>query len=332
MRLVQLSLATSILAGSGIAAAAVELVKPFEALEQSRRAMIELDKRQKGEEVKRQTREKEDEAKRKREEAEQRKREREEKAQQEAQRRRDVAATKAARGAQPESTSLPPQPSAVPAPGQEPSAQVLTEQPQGTTQPAERQSRVQNTPTAQPQVGAQPPTALSPTLPVTGQIDERRPHDRSEPAASRIELNQGQRIPEGPGRSGTKPVAGASATPNNAVASAPPLGGHEIPVSRLKRMNLHNERGDKLGDVELVVRSTDGNFHIVIGAGGFLGIRERDVRIPLDRVTIRGNRLIIQGVTDDQVRIMPVFDRNDRSYRDLTRNATVLIARDQSEK
>jgi len=80
------------------------------------------------------------------------------------------------------------------------------------------------------------------------------------------------------------------------------------------------------------VRSADGNVYIVIGAGGFLGIRERDVRIPLERVTIRGDRLMVQGLTDDQVRIMPVFDRKDRTYRDLARYITVPIVRDQSEK
>jgi hypothetical protein len=68
---------------SGIGAAAVEMVRPFEALEQSRRDRIESDKRQK------------------REEAEQRKREREEKAQQEAQRKREAATAKAAQGAVP---------------------------------------------------------------------------------------------------------------------------------------------------------------------------------------------------------------------------------------
>jgi hypothetical protein len=56
MRLVKLSLAASILVQSGIAAAAVEMVRPFEALEQSRRAMNELDKRQKREEVERERR------------------------------------------------------------------------------------------------------------------------------------------------------------------------------------------------------------------------------------------------------------------------------------
>ena len=80
MRLVKLSLAASILVQTGIAAAAVEMTRPFEALEQSRRAMNELDGRQKREEVERARREKEQEVKRKSEEAGQRKRERQEKA------------------------------------------------------------------------------------------------------------------------------------------------------------------------------------------------------------------------------------------------------------
>ena len=97
-------------------------------------------------------------------------------------------------------------------------------------------------------------------------------------------------------------------------------------------MDLHNERGDRLGDVERVLQSADGKFHIVIGAGGFLGMRERDVRIPLDDgVTIRSDRLVIKGLTDDRVKAMPAFDSSDRSYRNLARNAKVRMDSDQSE-
>ena len=311
MRLVKLSLAASILVASGIAAAAVEMVRPFEALEQSRRAMIEVDKRQKREQAEQRKREKEQEAKRKHEEGEQRKRERVEKAQAEAQRKRDAAAAKAAQGARSPSTSLPPQPSAAPALAHESSAQAATASPQA--QDAERQPLVQNAPPARPQVGGPSPTAPPPAPPATGRV------------------NQGQDKPEGRVRSAGPSAAGASGTPHNTAAITPAARSHTIAVSRLKRMNLYNERGDKLGDVEQVVQSPDGNFHIVFGAGGFLGFREHHVRIPLERVTIRGNRLVIPGLTDDQVRIMPVFDRSDRTYRDLTRNATVPIVREQSE-
>ena len=288
MRLVKLSLAASILVQTGMAAAAVEMTRPFEALEQSRRAMNELDKRQKREEVERARREKEQEVKRKSEEAGQRKRDAQEKAGQEAQRKRDAVAAKAAKDARSPSTSPSPQPTAAPAVSNEPSAQAP---PKATSQAAEQQ----NAPPAGPQ---------------------------TPPAAEQVGVPHG---------SGNPSAAGVTAVaPKSAVAAAPAAGAHAVAVSRLKRMNLYNERGDKLGDVERVLQSPDGNFHIVVGTGGFLGIREHDIRIPLDRVTMRADRLLTQGLTDDQVRTMPVFDRKDRTYRDLARNTTVRIVGDPS--
>jgi sporulation protein YlmC with PRC-barrel domain len=322
MRLAKLCVTASILMASGMGAMAVEMVRPLEALEQSRRAMIELDKRQKREDAERQKREKEQDADRKREEAEQRKREREEKAQQATQRKRDAAAAKADQGARPSPANLPPQPSAAPAPGaQTAETAEPRRQPDISMTPLQQQDRANPpqplTQPADPQVNAQVPTAPPQA---TGQAAIRRPQGGSEPDESRVGVNQGQGEPQGRVQSGSPPATGA--TPDKVPPAAPAA----IAVSRLKRMNLHNERGDKLGDVERVVQSADGHFHIVIGAGGFLGIRERDVRIPLEQVTVRGDRLVIQDLTDDQMRIMPVFDRKDRKYRELARNTTVPIS------
>lgn len=78
MRLVKLCLAASILAAGALNAAAVEMTKPFEALEGARRDRIEMDKRMKREVI------------------ELRKQEKEQRAQREAQRKHDAAAAKAA--------------------------------------------------------------------------------------------------------------------------------------------------------------------------------------------------------------------------------------------
>jgi membrane protein involved in colicin uptake len=104
MRFVKLFVAGSMLIASGMGAAAVEMVKPFEALEQTRRFNIELDKRQKRETAEQKSRDKQQEAQRKHEEAEQQRRAREEKAQQKAQAKRDAAAAKAAKSAHSPST------------------------------------------------------------------------------------------------------------------------------------------------------------------------------------------------------------------------------------
>jgi len=50
------------------------------------------------------------------------------------------------------------------------------------------------------------------------------------------------------------------------------------------------------------------------------------VAIPAERVSVRGDRLVVQGITNDQIKAMPTVDRNDRSYRDMDGNATVPLA------
>jgi flagellar biosynthesis GTPase FlhF len=296
--------AGSMLAASVIPAGAVEMVKPFEALEQTRRFNLEFEKRQKREKAEQRSQEKEQESKRKQEEAEQRRRERENKAQQKAQVKRDAATAK----------SVAPSLAAQSAP---------TATPQAATQAAEPQSQVQSSPTS-PQVNPEA-SAPPPSKPSTAeQVDEPRPHAPSEPPASPVQA-QGELRERVQG--GNPPPI----TTGNAVAA--PMGkGNAVAVSRLVKMDLHNERGDRLGDIERVVQSADGRFHIVIGTGGFLGMREHDVRIPLDdEVTIRGDRLVIKGLTDEQVKAMPAFDSSDRGYRNIARSATVRMVRDRSE-
>jgi hypothetical protein len=90
-------------------------------------------------------------------------------------------------------------------------------------------------------------------------------------------------------------------------------------------MDLYNAQGNELGDVERVVQGQDGKQFIVIGAGGFLGIGERNVAIPTDRVAMQGDRLVIQGMTEDQIKAMPPFDANNRSFRQLEANQQIQI-------
>ena len=319
MHLIMLFVASSMLVASGMGAAAVEMVKPFEALEQTRRFNIELDKRQKRETAEQKSRDKQQEAQRKHEEAEQQRRAREEKAQQKAQAKRDAAAAKAAKSAHSPST-VPSKPSGAPP---LPVESAPTAPPEAVLQAAEPQSQVHSPPTS-PQVSSSSAPPLKPST--TGQVDEHRPQAPSEPAAS---LVQAQGESQKRVQTGNPP---AVTTTENAVA-APIASGHAVAVSRLIGMDLHNERGDRLGDVERVLLSADGKLHIVIGAGGFLGMREHDVRIPLDEgVTIQSDRLVIKGMTDDQVKAMPAFNSSDRRYRNLARNATVRIDGVQSDE
>jgi hypothetical protein len=81
-------------------------------------------------------------------------------------------------------------------------------------------------------------------------------------------------------------------------------------VSRVSDTNLYNAQGKELGDVERVVLGPGCKQYIVIGAGEFLGFAEKHVAIAAERVTVRGARLITQGLAENQIRAMPSFDRN----------------------
>jgi hypothetical protein len=300
------------LVASGITAVAVEMVKPFEALEETRRFIAEFDKRQKREKAAQQKQEREQEDKRKREEAEQRRRGQEEKAQQKAQAKGDAATAKAAKN----SPSTVPSKPATPALGK--SGPTTT--PQARMQVAEPPSQL-HSPPSPAQVGEASVKPLT-----TERVDEHRPLASPESPASPV---QAQREPRERVQSGNPPTS--TTTTANAVA-APMASGNAVAVSRLITMDLHNERGDRLGDVERVVQSADGKFYIVIGTGGFLGMRERDVHIPLDdEVTIRGDKLVIKRLTDEQVKAMPAFDSSDRNYRNLARDAMVRMQSDKKD-
>lgn len=85
--------------------------------------------------------------------------------------------------------------------------------------------------------------------------------------------------------------------------------GSAVKVSRLNDMQLYNARGEALGDVEQVVRGSDGQTSLVIGRGGLLGLGERHVAVPLDKVAMRGDRLVAQGLTDAQIQGMPAWNK-----------------------
>ncbi|KQP80279.1 PRC-barrel domain-containing protein [Methylobacterium sp. Leaf117] len=96
-----------------------------------------------------------------------------------------------------------------------------------------------------------------------------------------------------------------------------------LTVSKLRDLNLYNAAGDMLGDVEHVISDGHGHNSIVIGKGGFLGLGEKQVAIPLDKIVMRGDRLITRQITDEQIKAMPEWKSGQQT--DLDSNKTVQI-------
>jgi sporulation protein YlmC with PRC-barrel domain len=224
----------------------------------------------------------------------------------------------------------------------QPQVQVNQPPPQVQVVQPQQQPQVQVQP-AQPQVSVQQSASSTPNVQVQENGQPKVNYERAEPKVVvnqpkgqpqvRFEQDQGQR-PEGQQTAAAPANRQANATSGTAAAppaarSAAPAGAaatQPIAVARLKGMELYNEHGDRLGDVERVVQSNDGKQSVVIGMGGFLGLGEKRIAVPVDDVAIRGGRLVAVGLTDDQLKRMPTWEANSREFRDVDGNATVQLS------
>ncbi|MEP2744138.1 PRC-barrel domain-containing protein, partial [Bauldia litoralis] len=76
--------------------------------------------------------------------------------------------------------------------------------------------------------------------------------------------------------------------------------------------------GEAIGDVnDLVVAPDGGIAAVVIGVGGFLGIGEKDVAVPFDRLTWRtdedGESWPVLATTQEELESAPAFERTEQT-------------------
>jgi len=88
-------------------------------------------------------------------------------------------------------------------------------------------------------------------------------------------------------------------------------------------MVLYNEKGARLGEIERIVQAEDGKQQLIVGVGG---LGERRVAIPSGDVAMRGDRLILENITEEQLKTMPPVDRNSRELRDIDGTATIELS------
>ncbi|MFC1458569.1 PRC-barrel domain-containing protein [Microvirga arabica] len=97
-------------------------------------------------------------------------------------------------------------------------------------------------------------------------------------------------------------------------------------VSDLENMDVYSVRGQQIGEVKRLVRGLGNNqSYIVLEHGGFLGLGEKEVPIPLNRVFMMGDRLVAAGLTEAEVNGMRDWDFNSREYGEIGDNETVEI-------
>jgi hypothetical protein len=81
----------------------------------------------------------------------------------------------------------------------------------------------------------------------------------------------------------------------------------QIPVAEIVGMNVRDGAGESLGNVEQLV-SFDGEPNAILGIGGFLGLGQHEVAIPLNRFEMSEDALILPDATREELEAMQEWD------------------------
>lgn len=137
--------------------------------------------------------------------------------------------------------------------------------------------------------------------PSTAQASQTAGQQANDPVALRDRVNAGDTEATGSVASGTAKT-------------------RTLSVSALENMNVYNARGDELGDIDRVIVDGQGRKYLVIGNGGFWGIGRDRVAFPLDRFWAGADRIVIRGVTEQDIENMDNYKSQFDTMKRLSAN------------
>jgi hypothetical protein len=81
----------------------------------------------------------------------------------------------------------------------------------------------------------------------------------------------------------------------------------QIPVAEIVGMNVLDGSGESVGNVEQLV-SFDGEPNAILGIGGFLGLGQHEVAVPLNRFEMTDDGLVLPDATREELEAMQEWD------------------------
>jgi sporulation protein YlmC with PRC-barrel domain len=94
----------------------------------------------------------------------------------------------------------------------------------------------------------------------------------------------------------------------------------------LDDVEVWGSNGEEIGEVDDVIVGADGTHYLVLEVGGFLGIGDDDVAIPMDRFAARGDEgLVLVAMTADELEQMAEYEEGDAGYTPLEGAAPIEI-------
>ena len=107
----------------------------------------------------------------------------------------------------------------------------------------------------------------------------------------------------------------------------------QMTVSALTDKDLVGARDNEVGDIERVVESNaDKKQYLVISRGGFLGLFETEVLVPLENVAAQGDRIVLRNLTEEQVCAICLDARRDHSVICVVEHPVDLISLERTHE
>jgi sporulation protein YlmC with PRC-barrel domain len=103
-------------------------------------------------------------------------------------------------------------------------------------------------------------------------------------------------------------VAGGTTTVDTSTIESTQMAMGWSVKKTLMGKTIYNDAGQEVGKVEDLIISPDRNVsYVIVGAGGFVGIGQHDVAIPVAQIQDKGGKLVMPGATKDKIKGMPEF-------------------------
>ncbi|HEY8565895.1 MAG TPA: PRC-barrel domain-containing protein [Beijerinckiaceae bacterium] len=119
-----------------------------------------------------------------------------------------------------------------------------------------------------------------------------------------------------------------SATPGSEpqATGAVPGPAQAMAVNKLAELDVYTARGEKMGEVEeVLISNADEKPYMVVSHGGFLGLGVKQVIVPMEKMAVQGDRLVLREFTDEQIRALPVYKEDRQVFRVLDEDDTAPI-------
>ena len=102
-------------------------------------------------------------------------------------------------------------------------------------------------------------------------------------------------------------IAG-STTPGMSVEELKTIARGWSATKQILGKSVYNDKNEKVGDVDDLIIAPDSSVsYAIIGVGGFLGLGERQVAIPVSRFKHTEGRIVLPDATKEALQAMPSF-------------------------